>query len=77
METFEFPGFIALAQVNHGITNGENVIIYGTYENLNSAFMFGPKNDNEAQAFGEFFNITGDISEFTQTWTRIKIKEYN
>lgn len=77
METFEFPGFIALAQVNHGISNGENVIIYGTYENLNSAFMFGPKNDNEAQAFGEFFNTTGDISEFTQTWTRVKIKEYN
>ena len=23
------------------------------------------------------FNVTGDISEFTQTWTRVKIKEYN
>ena len=77
METFDFPGFLALAQVNHGITNGENIIVYGTYDDLNSAFSFGPSNDIEAQAFAEFFNVTGDISEFTQTWTRVKIKEYN
>ena len=51
--------------------------MYGTYDDLNSAFSFGPSNDIEAQAFAEFFNVTGDISEFTQTWTRVKIKEYN
>ena len=31
METFNFPGFVGLAQVTHGMSNGENVIIYGTY----------------------------------------------
>ena len=55
METFDFPGFVGLAQVTHGISDGENILIYGTYENLNSAFTFGPKNDTEANAFTEFF----------------------
>ena len=30
METFDFPGFVGLAQVTHGISNGENILIYGT-----------------------------------------------
>jgi hypothetical protein len=77
METFDFPGFVGLAQVTHGISDGENILIYGTYEDLNSAFTFGPKSDAEAQAFEEFFNVTADISEFTQSWTRVKINDYN
>ena len=77
METIEFPGFVGLARVTHGLSNGENLIIYGTYSNLNDAFTFeNPKNEAEAEAFGKFFNVTGDISEFTQTWTRVKIKDY-
>ena len=77
METIEFPGFVGLARVTHGLSNGENLIIYGTYRNLNDAFTFeNPKNEAEAEAFGKFFNVTGDISEFTQTWTRVKIKDY-
>ena len=35
-----------------------------------------PKSEAEAKAFGKFFDVTGDISEFTQTWTRVKIKDY-
>ena len=77
METFNFPGFVTLAQVTHGLSNGENVIIYGTYSSLNDAFTFGPKNEAEASAFAEFGELTSDISEFTQTWTRVKIKEFN
>jgi hypothetical protein len=77
METFDSPGFVGLTQVTHGISNGENLLIYGTYPDLNSAFTFGPKNDSESQAFGEFFNVTAEISEFTQSWTRLLIKAYN
>ena len=77
METFNFPGFVALAQVTHGLSNGENVIIYGTYSSLNDAFTFGPKNEAEASAFAEFGELTSGISEFTQTWTRVRIKEFN
>ena len=77
METIEFPGFVGLARVTHGLSNGENLIIYGTYSNLNDAFTFEtPKSEAEAKAFGKFFDVTGDISEFTQTWTRVKIKDY-
>ena len=69
----EFPGFVGLARVTHGLSNGENLIIYGTYSNLNDAFTFEtPKSEAEAKAFGKFFDVTGDISEFTQTWTRVK-----
>jgi len=77
MESFDFPGFVGLAQVTHGTSNGENIIIYGTYKDLNDAFTFGPKNDAEAKAFADFGNLIGDISDFTQTWTRVKIKDYN
>ena len=77
METFNFPGFVGLAQVTHGLSNGENVIIYGTYGTLNEAFTFGPKTEAEAAAFAEFGELTSGISEFTQTWTRVRIKEYN
>ena len=77
METFDFPGFVGLAQVTHGLSNGENVIIYGTYGSLNEAFTFGPKTEAEAAAFADFGELTSTISEFTQTWTRVRIKEYN
>jgi len=78
METIKFPGFVGLARVTHGLSNGENIIIYGTYSDLNEAFTFeSPKNDAEAKAFAEFFEVTAEIAEFTQTWTRVKIKDYN
>ena len=77
MQTFDAPGFVGLANVTHGISNGENLLIYGTYPDLNSAFTFGPNNEAEAGAFIEFFNVTGEISEFTQSWTRVKIQDYN
>ena len=77
MQTFDAPGFVGLANVTHGISNGENLLIYGTYPDLNSAFTFGPNNEAEAGAFAEFFNVTGEISEFTQSWTRVKIQDYN
>jgi hypothetical protein len=77
MGTFDSPGFVALTQVTHGISKGENLLIYGTYPDLNSAFTFGPKNDKEGQAFAEFFNVTAEISDFTQSWTRVLIKAYN
>jgi hypothetical protein len=76
MNTFDFPGFVGLAQITHGTSNGENIVIYGTYDNLNSAFTFGPKNENEVKAFSEFNDLVGDISEFTQSWTRVLIKSY-
>ena len=76
MQTFEAPGFVGLANVTHGISNGENLLIYGTYPNLNSAFTFGPKNENEVKAFSVFNDLIGDISEFTQSWTRVLIKSY-
>ena len=46
-------------------------------KDLNDAFSFGPKNDKEAKAFAQFFESTSDIAEFTQTWTRVKINDFN
>ena len=77
MKTFDFPGFVGLAQVTHGNSNGENIIIYGTYDSLNSAFTFGPKGKKEENAFSDFYEVTSDIADFTQSWTRVGIKTYN
>ena len=76
MDKFNFPGFSGTGQITHGLSNGENLFIYATYENLNSAFTFGPKNEDEAKAFAEFFETTGEFAEFSQTFTRVLIKEY-
>ena len=62
MKSFDFPGFVGLAQVSHGISNGENILIYGAFKDLNDAFSFGPKNDKEAKAFAEFFEATAALS---------------
>lgn len=77
MEVFDFPGFSGTGQITHGVSNGESHFIYATYDDLNSAFTFGPKNDLEAKAFASFFEATAEFAEFSQSFTRVLIKEYN
>jgi hypothetical protein len=77
MEVIDFPGFSGTGQITHGISDGESHFIYATYDDLNSAFTFGPKNDLEAKAFANFFEATAEFAEFSQTFTRVLIKEYN
>ena len=77
MEVFDFPGFSGTGQITHGVSNGESHFIYATDDDLNSAFTFGPKNDVEAKAFTSFFEATADFAEFSQSFTRVLIKEYN
>ena len=77
MEVFDFAGFSGTGQITHGVSNGESHFIYATYDDLNSAFTFGPKNDVEAKAFASFFEATADFAEFSQSFTRVLIKEYN
>ena len=76
MEVFDFAGFSGTGQINHGVSNGESHFIYATYDDLNGAFTFGPKNDTEAKAFAEFFEATAEFAEFKQSFTRLLIKEY-
>ena len=38
MKTFKFEGYLAIGQIIHGVSNGENMYIYGTYKDLNTAF---------------------------------------
>ena len=77
MEVFDFPGFSGTGQITHGLSNGESHFIYATYDDLNSAFTFGPKNDVEVKAFASFFEATAEFAEFSQSFTRVLIKEYN
>ena len=35
------------------------------------------ENDVEAKAFASFFEATADFAEFSQSFTRVLIKEYN
>ena len=77
MEVVDFQGFSGTGQKTHGMRDGESHFIYVTYDDLNSAFTFGPKNDLEAKAFANFFEATAEFAEFSQTFTRVLIKEYN
>ena len=75
MKTFKFDGYLAIGQVVHGTSGGENMYIYGTYPDLNSAFNFGAKNDAESKAFDTFFKETAK-EDFIQSFTRVLIKKY-
>jgi len=77
MEVIDFPGFSGTGQITHGVSDGESHFIYATYDDLNSAFTFGPKNDLEAKAFADFFKATAEFAEFSQSFTRVLIKKYN
>ena len=74
-KTFNFPGFMAMGQITHGNSNGENTFIYATYEDLNAALTFGPKNDKEGAAFATFIDEIEDI-EFSLSNTRVLVKQF-
>ena len=75
MQTFNFEGFAVAGQVTHGNSNSENMFIYASYKDLNAALSFGPKTDKEQAAFGQFFENV-DFAEFTQSFTRVLIKQF-
>lgn len=69
-------GHLSVSQITHGVENGENVYIYATYPDLNSALNTGPKNESAAAAFNLFFTATGGGSEYSKSFTRVLIKRY-
>lgn len=76
IKSYKFDGKVALGQIVHGTDNGESVYIYGTYPDLNAAFNFGPKSENEAAAFSEFTKTLDSSSEYSKSFTRVLVKSY-
>ena len=77
IKSTQFDGFVSMGQIVHGSENGEGIYTYATYANLNEAFNFGPRTDNnkEVAAFTELFAALDNI-EYTRTFTRVLIKSY-
>jgi hypothetical protein len=75
MKTFKVDGLVEVGQIVHGADNGENMYIYGTYENLSQAFDFGPKNDKEAKSFS-LFNQEISKEDYVKTFTRVLVKSF-
>ena len=75
-KSMKFDGKVALGQIVHGTDNGESVYIYGTYPDLNAAFNFGPKSENEIAAFSEFTTTLDSSSEYSKSFTRVLVKSY-
>ena len=75
MKSFNFEGYLAIGQIIHGTSRGENMYIYGTYKDLNMAFNFGPKTGNENKAFEIFSKEVAD-ERYAQSFTRVLIKKY-
>jgi hypothetical protein len=75
MQTFKVDGLVEVGQIVHGSDNGENMYIYGTYDNLSQAFDFGPKNDKEEKAF-TLFNKEISKEDYIKTFTRVLIKRF-
>ena len=47
------------------------------YTSFNDSELLLQIANKNKPAFEEFFNVTAEISEFTQSWTRLLIKAYN
>ena len=75
MKSSKPPGLVSMGQIVHGSDNGENMYIYLTYPDLESAFKFGPDNKKEQEAFATFQNEISN-STYSQTFTRVLIKQF-
>jgi hypothetical protein len=75
LKTMKPNGFLATGQFTHGTDGGESIFVYGTSENLNEAFSGGPSNNKEAQALQTFFEEI-HFAEYSQTFTRVLVKQY-
>ena len=75
MKSSKPPGLVSMGQIVHGSDNGENMYIYLTYSDLESAFKFGPDNKKEQEAFATFQKEISN-STYSQTFTRVLIKQF-
>ncbi len=75
MKSSKSPGLVSMGQIVHGSDNGENMYIYLTYPDLESAFKFGPDNKKEQEAFSTFQKEISN-STYSQTFTRVLIKQF-
>ena len=75
MKSSQSPGLVSMGQIVHGSDNGENMYIYLTYPDLESAFKFGPDNKKEQEAFAIFQKEISN-STYSQTFTRVLIKQF-
>ena len=75
MKSSKSPGLVSMGQIVHGSDNGENMYIYLTYPDLESAFKFGPDNKKEQEAFATFQKEISN-STYSQTFTRVLIKQF-
>ena len=75
MKSTKTPGLVSMGQIVHGSDNGENMYIYLTYPDLESAFKFGPDSKKEQEAFASFQKEISS-ADYSQTFTRVLIKQF-
>tara|TARA_A100001015_G_scaffold303510_1_gene393273 strand:- start:136 stop:783 length:648 start_codon:yes stop_codon:yes gene_type:complete len=75
MKSTKTPGLVSMGQIVHGSDNGENMYIYLSYPDLESAFKFGPDNKKEQEAFATFQKEISS-ADYSQTFTRVLIKQF-
>ena len=75
MKSSKPPGLVSMGQIVHGSDNGENMYIYLTYPDLESAFSFGEGSKKEQEAFASFQKEISS-AEYSQTFTRVLIKQF-
>ena len=75
MKSTKTPGLVSMGQIVHGSDNGENMYIYLTYPDMESAFEFGPDSKKEQEAFATFQKEISN-ADYSQTFTRVLIKQF-
>ena len=75
MQTYKVDGLVEVGQIVHGTDNGENMYIYGTYDNLSQAFDFESVNIEFEKSFS-LFNQEISKEDYVKTFTRVLVKSF-
>ena len=71
------PGYLSLGQFSHGISAlGETHYIYETHKDYETAIGWGPKTEQEQQAFINFNKKISGYATFLGTYTTTNVKNW-
>lgn len=74
---FPQEGYLSLGQLTHGTSsNGESHYVYTTHKDYGIALGWGPKTQQQQEAFLNFQNKTASISNFLGSMTLMHVKSW-
>ena len=75
LKSFKPDGYVSIGQIIHGTQHGENMYVYSSYQDFETAYSFGAKNESEAEAWSEWLKAISK-EEYTRSTTSVLVKSW-